>query len=219
MISRGELVRICRKIVCVGRNYQEHCAELNNAVPTKPLLFLKPPVSIITEGSPVIVPEGSTNIHHEVELGIVIGKKGSKIPEEKAMDHVDSYLLALDMTERDLQDVAKKNSHPWLLAKCWDTFCPISDVIPKSAIKDVNNIDINLAVNGVTRQSGNTRDMIFSLPFLISHISKIMKLEYGDIILTGTPSGVGPVKGGDTIQCALEGITKMQFDVKNQSDM
>lgn len=217
MIPRAELMKICRKIVCVGRNYAEHCAELNNAVPTKPLLFLKPPTSLISEGTPICVPKGSESIHHEVELGIVIGKDGSAIPEEKALEHVNGYLLALDMTERDLQSEAKKKGHPWLLAKCWDTFCPISEVLPKDSIQDLSNVGINLSVNGALQQNGNTKDMIFSVPFLISHISRITKLERGDIILTGTPSGVGPVRNGDVIECALEGITKMKFEVTQNS--
>jgi len=214
MATRKELTKICRKIVCVGRNYTEHCTELNNPVPSKPLLFLKPPTSLLAEGNPIRIPNGCNNMHHEVELGVVIGKDGGAIAQDKAMDHVSGYVLALDMTARDFQDEAKKQGHPWLLAKCWDTFCPISDVIPKDRIADVNNVEVELNVNGVTKQSGSTQDMIFSIPYLISYISKITKLQTGDLILTGTPSGVGPVKSGDVIECGLEGIIKMKFCVE-----
>lgn len=206
-------MKICRKIVCVGRNYTKHCAELNNPVPSKPLLFLKPPTSLLAEGNPIKIPNGCTNLHHEVELGVIIGKDGTTISEDKAMEHVSGYVLALDMTARDFQDEAKKKGHPWLLAKCWDTFCPISDVVPKDRIADVHNVGVELNVNGVNKQSGNTQDMIFSIPYLISHVSKITKLQYGDLILTGTPSGVGPVKSGDVIECGLTGIVKMKFNV------
>lgn len=214
MISRKELFKVCRKIVCVGRNYKDHVAELNNELPTKPLLFLKPPSSLISEGEVIRIPEGCQSLHHEVELGVVINKEGSCIPEDQVMSHVGGFTLSLDMTARDFQEEAKKNSHPWLLAKCWDTFCPVSEVVPSKDILDVNNVSVWLKVNGQMRQTGNSKDMIFPIPYLISYISRIMTLQQGDLILTGTPSGVGPVKSGDVIECGLEGINNMKFSVQ-----
>lgn len=129
------------------------------------------------------------------------------------MDHVLGYVLALDMTARDVQNQLKKNGHPWLLAKGFDTSCPISDFIPKLAVQDVNDLNLLLKVNGVTKQSGNTRDMIFKIPHLLAYVSKYFKLEYGDLILTGTPAGVSGVKGGDIIEANLNDLAKIKFPV------
>lgn len=204
----------CRKIVAVGRNYREHVLELNNAMPKKPLLFLKPPSSMIQEGQVIKIPPMCASLHHEVELGIIIGEAGYNISEENAHKHIGGYALALDMTARDLQEDAKKAGQPWLLAKSWDTFCPISDFIPAASIPDPQSVKLWLKVDGVLKQSGNTNDMIFPIPHIISYISGIMSLEAGDLILTGTPSGVGPVKAGQVIECGLEGIKEMKFTVE-----
>jgi len=208
------LFKSCRKIIGVGRNYAEHAAELKNPLPTEPLLFLKPPSSLLPEGKPIIIPEKCATIHHEVELGVVIGKGGSNIAEDIALEHVAGYTLALDMTARDQQDIIKSKGLPWVLAKCWDTFCPISEVIPLESIPDPQNVSLWLKVDGNIRQNGNTSDMVFSVPYLISYCSKIMSLEEGDLILTGTPSGVGPVTSGNVIECALEGVKEMKFLVQ-----
>jgi len=208
------LFKQCRKIIGVGRNYAEHAAELKNPLPTEPLLFLKPPSSLLPEGQNIRIPEPCKRVHHEVELGVVIGTGGSKISEDTAMQHVAGYTLALDMTARDQQDVIKAKGLPWLRAKCWDTFCPISSVIPREKVANPGNVDLWLKVGDELRQKGNTKDMVFSVPFLISYISGIMTLEEGDLILTGTPSGVGPVESGDVIRCGLEGITEMEFHVE-----
>jgi acylpyruvate hydrolase len=152
-------------------------------------------------------------LHHEIELGVVIGKKGKFITEENAMDHVIGYVLALDMTARNIQEELKKQSHPWLLAKGFDTSCPIGDFIPKTKIQDVNNLNLKLTVNGVLKQNGNTGDMIFKIPRLISYISQYFTLEHGDIILTGTPSGVSAVKHGDVLEGSLNDIANIKFPV------
>lgn len=143
----------------------------------------------------------------------MIGKTGKFIKEEDAMDHVAGYVLALDMTARHIQDKLKKQGHPWLLAKGFDTSCPISEFIPKDKIKDFNNVNLQLSVNGVLKQNGNTKDMIFQIPTLISYISKYFKLEYGDLILTGTPSGVSGVKHGDVIEAKLNDLVQIKFPV------
>ena len=157
-------------------------------------------------------PSKCTELHYEVELAVVIGKEGSKIAETKAMDHVAGYALALDMTARNLQMDAKKKGWPWSIAKGYDTFCPISDFIEKEKI-DTSDTHLWLKVDEEMKQNGNTKDMIFTIPFLISYISNIFTLEGGDVILTGTPSGVGSVNRGQTITAGIEGITEMKFPV------
>jgi len=206
---------ICRKIVCVGRNYKDHALELNNPLPKKPLIFLKPATTFLREGAgPVRVPAGCQILHHEVELGIVIGKTGSQIAESSARSHVAGYALALDMTARDFQDDIKAKGHPWLLAKCWDTFCPISDFIPAEQIPDPQNVNLWCKVDGVLKQQESTGQMIFPVDNVISYISHVMTLEEGDVILTGTPAGVGPVSAGQTLECGIEGVTSMSFKVE-----
>ncbi len=193
---------------------REHAKELGNQVPKEtPLIFNKPISSIITQESAIQVPSEWKELHHEVELGIIIGKEGKYIKEEYAMEHVAGYVLALDMTARNLQEQLKKKGHPWFLAKGFDTSCPISDFIPKAAVKDVNNLNLRLSVNGVEKQNGNTKDMIYKLPTIISYISKYFKLEYGDMILTGTPAGVSAVKHGDMIEADLGDLVKIKFYV------
>ncbi|XP_021361184.1 acylpyruvase FAHD1, mitochondrial-like [Mizuhopecten yessoensis] len=202
-----------KKILAIGRNYKSHAAELNNPIPKNPLVFIKPTSSYIVEGQRIKFPPGCSELHHEVELGVVIGKGGSNISESDAMEHVGGYVVALDMTARDLQDFAKKNGHPWSLAKSWDTSCPVSNFIEKDKIPNPANLDLWLKVNGELKQKGNTTDMIFPIPFLISFLSSYFTLEEGDLLLTGTPSGVGPVKEGDEIQAGLSDIASITFSV------
>lgn len=159
------------------------------------------------------VPPQVKELHYEVELGVVIGKEGRDIPEEFAMSYVGGYALALDMTARDLQSAAKKKGHPWSVAKGFDTFCPVSKFIEKERIS-LDATTLWLKVDGAVRQNGSTKDLIFSVPFLISYISRIFRLEPGDLILTGTPEGVGPVKPGQTVSAGIEGVTEMSFSVK-----
>ncbi|KAL8613080.1 hypothetical protein ACOMHN_035021 [Nucella lapillus] len=205
-----------KKIICVGRNYGAHAAELGNPLPEKPILFLKPTSSYLSEGSAIQIPKGCTSLHHEVELGIVIERCGKNISEAAALDHVGGYILALDMTARDFQDEAKKKGEPWTLAKGFDTSCPVSGFIPKNKLPDPQNAGLWLKVNGTTRQDGNTKDMIFTIPHLIAYISQYFTLEPGDVILTGTPSGVGSTVPGDRLQCGLADLVSMQFTVSSQ---
>jgi len=203
-----------RKIICVGRNYSEHAAELGNAIPEKPLLFLKPPSSYLTEGNAIRLPLGCSSLHHEIELGIVIGSKCSQIQPEEAMKCVGGYVLALDMTARDFQEEAKKKGQPWTMAKGFDTSCPVSGFIPKEKIIDPQNLDIWCKVNGVLKQQDSTSKMIFSIPTILSYISMYFTLEVGDVVLTGTPSGVGPVKQGDVVEGGISDVVTMQFMVQ-----
>uniref|UniRef100_H2ZHM7 Oxaloacetate tautomerase FAHD1, mitochondrial n=1 Tax=Ciona savignyi TaxID=51511 RepID=H2ZHM7_CIOSA len=205
-----------RKIVCVGRNYIDHCAELKNPVPSSPLIFLKPTSAYIREGEPMKIPTGCDSVHHEVELGIVISKNGSDIQQSQAMDYV-GYVLALDMTARDWQDKAKSKGQPWSMAKGFDTSCPISG-IEKETIPDPHNINLWLNVNDESKQQGTTKDMIFTIPFLINYISSVMQLEEGDLLLTGTPKGVGPVRPGDVIHCGIDSVVSMKFPVEEEKE-
>ncbi|XP_076439579.1 oxaloacetate tautomerase fahd-1, mitochondrial-like [Babylonia areolata] len=213
MSTAARFRELGKKIICVGRNYGAHAKELGNPIPEKPILFLKPTSSYVSEGSPIQIPKGCGSLHHEVELGVVIERSGKNISESSALDHIGGYILALDMTARDFQDEAKKKGQPWTVAKGFDTACPVSDFIPRDKVPDPQNIGLWCKVNGTTRQDGNTKDMMFSIPNLISYISQYFTLEPGDVILTGTPSGVGPTGAGDTIQCGLADIVSMQFTV------
>ncbi|KIM48605.1 hypothetical protein M413DRAFT_437808 [Hebeloma cylindrosporum] len=198
----ASFVRTGRKIVAIGRNYAAHAKELNNAIPKEPFFFLKPTSSYLASGGKLEIPQGIV-AHHEVELGLVIGKGGRDIPQGNAEAHVAGYTLAVDMTARNLQDRVRKAGLPWSAAKGFDTFTPIGTFIPKASIKDAHDLRLSLKINGILRQDGTTADMIFRIPRLIEHVSSIMTLEEGDVILTGTPSGVGPVVAGDKVECKL----------------
>ena len=191
----------------------EHVAELNNQMPSKPLIFMKPPSTYITNGMSIEVPVGCESIHHEIELGVVIGSTCKQVTPAKSWDHVGGYALALDMTARDFQNELKAKGQPWELAKCFDTSCPISEFISKDVINDPQNISIVCKVNGELRQNDNTSKMIFRIPELISYISTYFTLEEGDLILTGTPAGVGPVKHGDVIEGEIPDIVHFKFPV------
>ena len=201
------------KIVCLARTYKKHAEEMGSKMPEEPILFLKPATSVIFDRQSIIIPERTKEVHHEVELGVVIGKKGKNILEEKAGDYILGYLLALDITARDIQQKAKLEGLPWTIAKGFDTFCPISNAVPKEMVPDANNLSLNLKVNGRIRQSSNTRNMIYPVEKIVSFVSKIMTLERGDLILTGTPEGVGPINSGDVIEAELGDICSLKVDV------
>lgn len=196
-----------RKVVCIGRNYADHIAELNSARPKQPFFFLKPTSSILLPGEgPVIRPKG-INLHYEVELALVMGKDVKDLEADdvtEAFDAIDSYALSIDMTARNTQNEAKKKGLPWSIAKGFDTFLPMSNLIAKSAIPNPHNIDLYLSVNDKVQQSDNTELMLFQIPRILSDISKVMKLEKGDIVLTGTPKGVGPVVPGDVMKAGIK---------------
>ncbi|GMK54357.1 hypothetical protein CspeluHIS016_0109430 [Cutaneotrichosporon spelunceum] len=210
--------RTGRKCIAIGRNYADHAKELGNAVPKEPFFFLKPTSSYIGPGETVEIPKGVV-CHHEVELGVVIGKNGRNITAADADSYIAGYTLAIDMTARNMQDAVKKKGLPWSAAKGFDTFCPVGPFIPKSKIDDTSKVGLTLSINGQVRQSGTTADMIFDVPHLISFVSGIMKLEEGDLILTGTPAGVSQVKPGDTVDVSvtypgLEGEVLDKYEVK-----
>ncbi|MBN2730865.1 MAG: fumarylacetoacetate hydrolase family protein [Balneolaceae bacterium] len=190
-------------IFCIGRNYQKHARELGNSVPDEPMVFLKPASSLIGDGESIQLPAQSNEVHHEVELVIAIGKKGKNIPEQDARDYIAGYGLGIDVTARDIQQKAKDRRHPWSMAKGFDTFAPISTFMPIQPNTDFSSMDISLAVNGTIRQQGNTVNMIFPVTTLISYLSTIFTLNPGDLIFTGTPEGVSPIKSGDSICATL----------------
>jgi 2-keto-4-pentenoate hydratase/2-oxohepta-3-ene-1,7-dioic acid hydratase in catechol pathway len=204
------------KIICLARTYKEHAREMNAAITEDPLLFLKPTSSIIFDHQTIIIPKRSQCLHHEVELGVILGKKGKNIHEEHAMGHVLGYLVALDITARDIQAVAKKNGWPWAIAKGFDTFAPISDAVTKEKVPNPLSLELSLKVNGEVKQSTNTDQMIYSLERIISFISEVMTLEPGDLILTGTPEGVGEIKEGDVLEARLDRFCSLTVDVKRQ---
>lgn len=204
------------KIICLARTYAEHAREMNATVTEDPLLFLKPASSVIYDHGTIIIPKRSQCLHHEVELGIILGKKGRYIREENAMHHVLGYLVALDITARDIQSVSKKNGWPWAIAKGFDSFAPLSDAVTKEKVPDPQNLDLMLKINGTVKQNANTNQMIYSIERIISFISEIMTLEPGDLILTGTPEGVGEIKEGDVLEARLDSLCSLTVDVKRE---
>jgi acylpyruvate hydrolase len=211
----SEQVRI-GKIICLARTYREHAKEMNTVITENPLLFLKPNTSVIFNHGTILIPAQSHCLNHEVELGVVIGKNGKHISQENAMDFVLGYLVALDITARDLQSEAKKNGWPWAIAKGFDTFAPLSDVVLKEKISNPHNLDLELKINTMVKQKSNTNQMIYSLERIISFISDIMSLERGDLILTGTPEGVGEIKESDVLDARLGTFCTLRVDVKRE---
>ncbi|KAH9952024.1 hypothetical protein B0H21DRAFT_775586 [Amylocystis lapponica] len=191
-----------KKIVAIGRNYADHIKELKNEAGKEPMFFTKPTTSYLPHGGNVEIPNG-VDCHYEVELGVVIGKGGRNISQADADSHIAGYALAVDMTARNMQEFLKRKRLPWTPAKGFDTFAPISPFIPKASLPDPTNVQLTLKVNGVTKQDGSTSNMIYKIPRLIEHVTSIMTLEEGDLILTGTPQGVGPVVPGDHVECTL----------------
>lgn len=220
-------VQRARKILCIGRNYAAHIAELNNAKPQQPFYFLKPTTSILEQGKgPVLIPQG-TIVHHEIELAIVLGKTLKDLDpqtftEQDALNAIEGYALAIDFTARNVQDEAKKKGLPWSIGKGFDTFCPLSAFIPKSKIINPYNVELYLNINGEEKQRDLTSLMLFPIHKILSTMSSVMTLEKGDIILTGTPKGVGNTVPGDHISAGLlvDGVEieegKLELDVEQK---
>jgi len=188
------------KIIGIGQNYRAHAAEMGKGIPEEPLMFLKPPTAIIADGMPIHRPAGYERVDYEGELGVVIGKRAHRVSRDQALDYVKGYVCVNDVTVRDLQ----KKDGQWTRAKGFDTFCPIGPrVVPGL---DPTNLRITTRVNGVVKQDSSTSDLIFDVATLISFCSQHMTLEEGDVISTGTPSGVGPLQPGDVVEVEIEGI-------------
>ncbi len=197
------------KVVCVGKNYADHIAEmkgLTGDAPKEPLLFLKPSTSVIGPGDAIRIPPGSTNVHHEAELGVVIGARGARnVSPEQAPASVFGYTIGNDVTERDMQ----QSDGQWTRAKGFDSFCPLGPWIetdlPGVGL-DPTDLEVTCTVDGERRQHGRTSALIFGIPTLISYISRVMTLLPGDVVLTGTPAGVGPIRPGQRVECTIEGL-------------
>jgi len=201
------------KIVCLARNYAEHARELGNETPAAPVLFMKPASSVIGDGEAVRIPAYSQECHYEVELAVLIGKQARNVTAEKALEYVAGYGVGIDMTLRDVQNRLKAKGLPWEIAKGFDTSCPLSDFVPARAVADPHALNLKLAVNGETRQDGCTCDMITRIPQTLAHISAIFTLEPGDVILTGTPAGVGRVAAGDVMTAEIESVGRLTIPV------
>lgn len=201
------------KIVCLARNYAEHAKELGNETPAAPVLFMKPATAVIGDGYSVQIPGYSQECHYEVELALLIGKKARNVTPEQAMEYVAGYGVAIDMTLRDVQNQLKSKGLPWEIAKAFDTSCPLSDFVPATSVPEPHNLNLRLSVNGDLRQNGNSSDMIHRVPQIIAYISDIFTLEPGDVILTGTPAGVGQVQAGDLMEADISGIGKLKIMV------
>jgi len=190
----------CARIFCIGRNYVEHVQELSNAIPEKPVIFIKPATCLVKPGDRIHFPKHGKELHHEVEIVVKIGSEGRVARDEEALSYVSGVTVGLDLTLRDVQADLKKKGLPWEIAKAFDQSAPIGDFVPYDKSVDLNNISFGCKVNGIERQRGNSRDMIFNIPRLLVELSKIWLLRPGDLIYTGTPSGVGPLKIGDFIE-------------------
>lgn len=200
------------KILCIGRNYIDHAKELNNPVPEEPVFFMKGSNSLLRSGKPFFYPEFSNDIHYEAELVLRIGRLGKYIEPEFALDYVDGITLGIDFTARDRQANAKKKGLPWEIAKAFDHSAPVGEFISPGDLR--RNIHFHLLKNGERVQEGHSRDMIFSIPDLISYLSRFNTLKDGDLIFTGTPAGVGPVAQGDHLEGILEGVKLLDVRIK-----
>lgn len=202
LIGTSEPLEV-KKIFCIGRNYAEHAKEMKADIPEAPVFFLKPSTAIIRDGGSIHRPPISNELHHEVEMTVLIGRGGKNILRGNALNHVAGYGIGLDMTLRDVQSDAKKKGLPWTLAKGFDTSAPVSDFVPAGEISDPRNLEVKLDVNGITRQHSNTGNFIFNIDELIAYISQFFTFERGDILFTGTPEGVAPAASGDRLEAQL----------------
>uniref|UniRef100_A0A915PK17 Oxaloacetate tautomerase FAHD1, mitochondrial n=1 Tax=Setaria digitata TaxID=48799 RepID=A0A915PK17_9BILA len=203
-----------KKIVCVGRNYKEHALELGNAIPKRPLFFVKSTNSYVSEGEPIVPPPGCKILHQEVELGVIFSKTAKNVPMSQTFNYVGGYAVALDMTARDFQDEAKKAGTPWFLAKSFDTSCPVGCFIDANKIANPHDVELYCRINNEEKQRCRTDAMVFDIPTLIEFLTKYITMEPGDMLLTGTPPGVTAVRSGDCIEFGLEGITSSKFYVQ-----
>ena len=202
------------KIICIGRNYSEHAKEMNAPVPEEPVIFMKPDTALLKENAPFYYPDFTKDLHHEVEVVLKISKVGKHIAPEFASRYYNEIGLGIDFTARDIQADCKKKGLPWEKAKAFDGSAPIGEFVPVGELKMISGISFHLDVNGATVQRGNTSDLIFSFDQLVAYISTFVTLRMGDLIYTGTPAGVGPVKIGDRLEGYMEGRKMFDFVVK-----
>ena len=198
-------------LYCVARNYSKHAIEMGGDIPADPAIFIKPPAAYIESGDIIRLPQMSANVHHEVELVVVIGKECANVSKQDANNYIAGYGIGLDITMRDIQALAKKEGKPWAIAKGFATSAPISKIIPKSQIKELNpDFELSLKINGEIRQNGSTADMERKPDVLIEFLSKVFTLNAGDCIFTGTPEGVGQIFPGDKLVADLDGLVNLE---------
>jgi len=202
------------KILAIGRNYAEHIKELNNERPDEPVIFSKPDTAILRNNEPFYYPDFSKDIHHEVEILLKIEKEGKNIDPKFAHKYYKEIGIGIDFTARDLQQKAKEKGLPWDIAKGFNGSAPISEFVPLSDYPDLKNLNFSLKVNGEYRQQGNTSMMLFDFDYMVAYLSRFFTLRKGDIIFTGTPKGVGPVKIGDRLEAFIEDKKMLEFEVK-----
>jgi acylpyruvate hydrolase len=201
------------KILCLGLNYAEHAKEMKSDKPETPVIFMKPSSAIIHDKEKIVIPDISNEVHHEVEVVLLIGKDGKNIPKDKALEYIDGIGIGLDLTLRDIQKEAKAKGRPWTVSKGFDTSAPVSEFVSIEKITDLNNLSFNLKINNEIKQSGNTSDMLFKPDEIISYLSTIFTLQKGDLIYTGTPEGVGQIVSGDKLLASLENIITLEVIV------
>lgn len=202
------------KVIAIGRNYAAHAKELNNPLPSSPVIFLKPDTAVLKDNKPFYLPDFSSDIHYELEVVLKVCKEGKHIAEKFAGNYFDAIGLGIDFTARDLQTQHKEKGLPWELAKAFDNSAAISHFIPKTDAGDLNNLQFELKINGETRQNGNTKDILFSFEKIISFVSRYITLKKGDLIFTGTPEGVGQVHQGDRLEAFIGEAPFLNFDIK-----
>ncbi|WP_028535309.1 fumarylacetoacetate hydrolase family protein [Paludibacterium yongneupense] len=200
-------------IYCIGRNYAAHAAEMGSRVEAHPMVFLKPVTALLAPGK-ASLPSFSSDVHHEAELVVLIGKGGVDIPASSALEHVAGYGIGVDLTARDVQAELKKKGHPWALAKGFRGSAWLSEMVPAASVSDLAALEFNLDVNGVRRQHGVVRDMVFPVPELIAYISSVYGLADGDLIYSGTPEGVGALHLGDRVDLELAGLVSASWSIE-----
>ena len=208
-------LRSPRKIIALGLNYALHAKEGAHPVPEEPIIFMKAGSSVIGPGEPVRLPRGMGRMDHEVELAVVISRTASGVREKDAWDHVAGYTICNDVSARDIQTADLRKSHPWFRSKSFDTFTPLGPwIVTADEIRPPVRLNLECRVNGKIRQKANTKDLIFGIPAIIAWISRTITLDPGDVISTGTPEGIGPVKGGDVMVCRIQGIGELRNPVR-----
>ena len=201
------------KIICIGRNYAEHAKEMNSAIPTEPVFFMKPDTALLKEGD-FYIPEFTKDLHHEIELVLKICKVGKHIDEQFAHKYYDEIGLGIDFTARDIQAKCKEKGLPWEKAKAFDNSAPLGKMVKKEDLGDLNSINFELKINGESRQIGNSKDLIFSFDKVISYVSQFVTLKQGDLIFTGTPQGVGKINISDVLEAFIEDQKLLTCTVK-----
>ena len=207
------------KILGIGRNYEAHAKELKHDIPSEPLFFAKSPSALVPHLADIVIPQWlDGHVHHEAELAVIIGKQGKDIPEDEAMSHVAGYSILNDVTARTMQKEDQQQNRPWFRSKNLDTFCPMGPyLVPADEIEDPQTLEITLTIDGKKKQQATTSSMIFKIPRLIAYLSRFMTLEAGDIIATGTPEGVSPIKDGDVIEITITHLGTLRNRVVNAS--